>query len=127
MLIKFSFVFASLGGGLAVLMGAFGAHGLRGKIEDNLLETFQTAVEYQMYHCLALLAVVVCMLETARSSSLEVAAFAFMLGILLFSGSLYALVFTNLKWLGPVIPIGGLSLMIGWLALVFYGFQRLDG
>ena len=127
MLIKFSFVFASLGGGLAVLMGAFGAHGLRGKIEDNLLETFQTAVEYQMYHCLALLAVVVCMLETARSSSLEVAAFAFMLGILLFSGSLYALVFTNLKWLGPVTPIGGLSLMIGWLALVFYGFQRLDG
>ncbi len=127
MLIKCSFVFASLGGGLAVLMGAFGAHGLQGKIEDNLLQTFQTAVEYQMYHCLALLAVVVYMLETGRSSSLEVAAFAFMLGILLFSGSLYALVFTNLKWLGPVTPIGGLSLMIGWLALVFYGFQRLDG
>ena len=127
MLIKFSFVFASLGGGLAVLMGAFGAHGLQGNIEDNLLETFQTAVEYQMYHCLALLAVAVCMLETARSSSLEVAAFAFMLGILLFSGSLYALVFTNLKWLGPVTPIGGLSLMIGWLALVCYGFQLLDG
>ena len=127
MLIKFSFVFASLGGGLAVLMGAFGAHGLQGNIEDNLLETFQTAVEYQMYHCLALLAVVVCMLETGRRSSLEVAAFAFMLGILLFSGSLYALVFTNLKWLGPVTPIGGLSLMIGWLALVCYGFQLLDG
>ena len=127
MLIKFSFVFASLGGGLAVLMGAFGAHGLRGKIEDNLLETFQTAVEYQMYHCLALLVVVVFMLETGRRLSLEVAAFSFMLGVILFSGSLYALVFTNLKWFGPITPIGGLSLMFGWLALVFYGFQRLDG
>ena len=127
MLIKCSFIFASLGGGSAVLMGAFGAHGLRGKIEGSLLETFQTAVEYQMYHCLALLAVVVCMRETGRSLPLEVAAFAFMLGVLLFSGSLYALVFTNFKWLGPVTPIGGLSLVIGWLALVLYGFQRLDG
>ena len=127
MLIKFSIVFASLGGGLAVLMGAFGAHVLRGKIEGSLLETFQTAVAYQMYHCLALLAVVVLMLETGRRLSLEIAAFAFMLGVSLFSGSLYALVFTNLKWFGPITPIGGLSLMFGWLALVFYGFQRLDG
>ena len=112
---------------MAVLMGAFGAHVLRGKIDGNLLESFQTAVAYQMYHCLALLVVVVFMLETGRRLSLEVAAFSFMLGVILFSGSLYALVFTNLKWFGPITPIGGLSLMFGWLALVFYGFQRFDG
>ena len=126
MIIKVSFLFAATGGAVAVALGAFGAHGLRGRIEERLLETFQTAVEYQMYHCLALLMVAVLMREWGRSLALEITSYAFILGVLLFSGSLYGLVLTNMKWLGPVTPVGGLCLIIGWSALVYSGFQSID-
>ncbi len=127
MMIKLSILIASLGGGLAVLLGAFGAHGLRGRIEDRLLETFHTAVEYQMYHSLALLLVAILAQQPGKSLALDVASAAFMLGMLLFSGSLYGLVLTDMKWLGPITPIGGLCFIVGWVALGCYGFQRFVG
>ena len=126
MIIKISFLFAAAAGGLAVVLGAFGAHGLSGRIEERLFETFQTAVEYQMYHCLALMMVAILMREWGRSLALDIASYAFILGVLLFSGSLYGLVLTNMEWLGPVTPVGGLCFIVGWSALVCSGFQIID-
>ena len=126
MIIKISFLFAAAAGALAVVLGAFGAHGLRGRIEERLFETFQTAVEYQMYHSLALMMVAILMREWGRSLALDIASYAFILGVLLFSGSLYGLVLTNMEWLGPVTPVGGLCFIVGWSALVCSGFQIID-
>ena len=126
MIIKISFLFAAAAGALAVVLGAFGAHGLRGRIEERLFETFQTAVEYQMYHSLALMMVAILMRELGRSLALDIASYAFILGVLLFSGSLYALVLTNMGWLGPVTPVGGLCFIVGWSALVCSGFRIID-
>ena len=126
MTIKITFLFAAAAGALAVVLGAFGAHGLRGRIEERLFETFQTAVEYQMYHSLALMMVAILMREWGRSLALDIASYAFILGVLLFSGSLYGLVLTNMEWLGPVTPVGGLCFIVGWSALICSGFQIID-
>jgi len=104
-------------GGLGVTLGAFGAHGL----DDYLTETgqatnFETAVRYQMYHALALVLVGV-LAERRAARWLTVAAWCFLLGTLGFSGVLYALVFTQVRTLGAVVPIGGVLLIIGWAAL----------
>ena len=117
---------AGISGGLGVALGAFGAHGLRGKVEERLLETFQTAVQYQMIHALALLIVATMMLQSGRNLTLDIAAGAFVGGILLFSGSLYGLVLTDMRWLGPVTPLGGLCFIAGWAALVAAGLQQLN-
>ncbi|MEL0064291.1 MAG: DUF423 domain-containing protein [Gammaproteobacteria bacterium] len=117
---------AGISGGLGVALGAFGAHGLRGKVEERLLETFQTAVQYQMIHALALLIVAIMMLQSGRNLTLDIAAGGFVVGILLFSGSLYGLVLTDMRWLGPVTPLGGLCFIAGWVALVAAGLQQLN-
>lgn len=117
---------AAISGGIGVALGAFGAHGLRSKVEDRLLETFQTAVQYQMIHALALLIVAILMLQSGRNLALDIAAGAFFVGILLFSGSLYGLVLTEMRWLGPVTPLGGLCFIVGWAALVVAGLQQLN-
>ena len=107
------------------MLGAFGAHALRGSIEPRLIETFQTAVQYQLIHALALLLVSLTMGWLGQSLLFEISAYAFMAGIILFSGSLYGLVLTEMKWLGPVTPLGGLSLIVGWLALLVGGFRQI--
>jgi uncharacterized membrane protein YgdD (TMEM256/DUF423 family) len=117
---------AGISGGLGVALGAFGAHGLRDRVEERLLETFQTAVQYQMIHTLALLIVAIMMLQSGRNLTLDIAAGGFVVGILLFSGSLYGLVLTDLRWLGPVPPLGGLCFIAGWAALVAAGLQQLN-
>ena len=99
---------------------------MRGKVEERLLETFQTAVQYQMIHALALLIVAIMMLQSGRNLTLDIAAGAFVVGILLFSGSLYGLVLTDMRWLGPVTPLGGLCFIAGWSALVAAGLQQLN-
>ncbi len=124
MITHFALIFAAAAGGLGVVLGAFGAHGLRDTLEPRLMGTFETAVHYQMVHALAILLVVVLAEQSARSLTLEFALGAFMLGILLFSGSLYGLVLTDMKWLGPVTPVGGLCLIVGWLALLAHGISR---
>jgi uncharacterized membrane protein YgdD (TMEM256/DUF423 family) len=104
--------------GLSVAFGAFGAHALKEKLSDRALEIFETAARYQMYHALALLLVAVLMsrMETDQTL-LTVTGSAFLMGILLFCGSLYALSFTGIKVLGAVAPLGGLAFMIGWACL----------
>ena len=111
-------IIASVSGFLAVALGAFGAHGLKGKIAENLFAAFQTGTHYQMFHTLALLALAVLAIQLEHlPKTVIVAAFSWIAGMLLFSGSLYALALGGPNWLGPVTPIGGLLLMIGWLSL----------
>ena len=125
MTLKIAFLFAAFAGALGVVLGAFGAHALRGSIEPRLIETFQTAVQYQLIHALALLLVSLTMGWLGQSLSFEISAYAFMAGIILFSGSLFGLVLTEMKGLGPVTPLGGLSLIVGWLALLVGGFRQI--
>lgn len=125
MLIKFAIGFAALSGGLGVALGAFGAHALRDSLEPRLMETFQTAVHYQMIHSLALLLVAVLAGQWGRSLALDISLCSLAAGILLFSGSLYGLVLTDMKWLGPVTPLGGLCFIAGWVTLLFGSLQRV--
>ncbi|WP_136068189.1 DUF423 domain-containing protein [Modicisalibacter radicis] len=113
---RFIWIGVALSGFISVAAGAFGAHGLQGHVAPRLLEAFETAVRYQAWHTLAMLGVLVWR-ETRplRGQRLVLALWA--TGIALFSGSLYLLVVTGARWLGPVTPLGGLLLMAGWLAL----------
>jgi uncharacterized membrane protein YgdD (TMEM256/DUF423 family) len=114
---------ASALGGLSVAIGAFGAHALAKMLESTgRVETFETAVKYQMYHTLALLAVGL-LLFKVEQPALQVAAWCFFIGILIFSGSLYVLCATGITWLGAVTPIGGTLLIVGWGSL-FYAILK---
>lgn len=94
---------------LAVAAGAFGAHGLRERLEPRALEIFETAARYHMYHALAM---IVAGMLAARGPG-----WAFQAGIVIFSGSLYALAMTDVKALGAITPIGGLAFLVGWIWL----------
>jgi uncharacterized membrane protein YgdD (TMEM256/DUF423 family) len=107
-------------GGVTVALGAFGAHFMKDHYEAAALQTFETAVRYQMYHALA---VVLCGALAAGGRRTTVAAGLFLAGILLFSGSLYGFVFTQARWLLPVTPIGGVAFLAGWLALALSGMR----
>ena len=116
---------AALMGALGVVLGAFGAHGLESAVQDwglaadeqaDRLATWDVAVRYQMYHALALLATGLLALHRP-TKSLVVASAAFTLGTLVFSGCLYALVLSGVKILGAVVPLGGIAMIVGWLAL----------
>lgn len=109
---------------LAVMAGAFGAHGLRGIVSDRGLEVFQTAVTYQMYHALALVLVAVLQALGLPRRVLRVSAGFFLAGIVLFSGSLYLLVLTDIRWLGPVTPVGGVCFMVGWATMAAAGLRK---
>ena len=112
---KIFLLFATFYGTTAVGLGAFASHGLRGQLSERLLSTFQTGVEYQMYHALALLAVGV-MARLWPSSALNVAGGLFIAGVLLFSCSLYGLALGGPRILGPITPIGGVCFIGGWIA-----------
>jgi uncharacterized membrane protein YgdD (TMEM256/DUF423 family) len=118
-MLKFFAGFAAISGFLAVALGAFGSHGLRGKLPENLYNAFVVGVQYQFYHTLALLFVVY-LLGQHSHRLLIFTATAYCLGVLLFSGSLYGLAMNGPKWLGPVTPLGGLCFMVGWLLLAAY-------
>jgi uncharacterized membrane protein YgdD (TMEM256/DUF423 family) len=113
---------AALLGAAAVLLGAFGAHALRGSLDEHAIATWQTAVTYQFWHVLASIAVALIARDGA-SVSLRVAASAFIAGIVLFSGSLYALALGAPRVLGVVTPFGGLAFVAGWIALAVH-FRR---
>jgi len=112
-------IFVLLGallGGLSVAAGAFGAHALRAQLEPRMLEVFETAARYQMFHALALFAVA-WMIQQTGAAAAHVAGWAFLVGIVLFSGSLYVMALTGVRGLGAITPIGGVAFMIGWGAL----------
>jgi uncharacterized membrane protein YgdD (TMEM256/DUF423 family) len=107
---------AALLGALGVILGAFGAHGLQARLSTEQLESWDTAVRYHLLHSVALLALALFAAESGRS--IQLPGWLFGLGILFFSGSIYLLVLTGQRWLGPVTPLGGLCLIAGWLSLV---------
>lgn len=109
---------------LAVMSGAFGAHGLRGMVSDRGLEVFQTAVTYQMYHAIALVLVALLSATGLSRRLLGIAGGFFVVGVVLFSGSLYLLVLTDIRWVGPVTPIGGVCFMAGWALVVAAALRR---
>lgn len=109
---------------LAVMAGAFGAHGLRSVVSARALEVFQTAVTYQVYHALGLILIALLAGFGLHRRLLTVAAGFFLAGILLFSGSLYLLVLTELRWIGPVTPVGGVCFMVGWALVVTAGLTH---
>lgn len=113
---KLFVILGALLGGLSVAAGAFGAHALRAQLAPRMLEVFETAVRYQMYHALALFAAA-WMVQQTQAQSAQVAGWAFVVGTVLFSGSLYAMVLTGTRGLGAITPIGGVVLIIGWGAL----------
>lgn len=107
-------ILASLFGFAAVAIGAFGAHGLEGRVTPERLAVFEVGAKYQMYHALALLALAGYVERLGVAG--KVAAITFVVGILIFSGSLYLLVLLDQGWLGAITPIGGVCLMAGWLS-----------
>jgi uncharacterized membrane protein YgdD (TMEM256/DUF423 family) len=113
----------SLFGGLGVALGAFGSHLLRGRLPADLLANFETGVRYQMYHALALLAVAWAAGRWVGTSLPAVAGWAFVAGILLFSGSLMIMALTGMRWLGAVTPLGGTAFVVGWLCLLIAAWR----
>jgi uncharacterized membrane protein YgdD (TMEM256/DUF423 family) len=103
---------------IGVIVGAFGAHGLRGRLSSADLEIFEMGVRYHMYHALGLFAVA---WAASRwpSGATTLAGWLLIVGIVVFSGSLYTLVLTGQRWLGAVTPIGGVALIAGWAALAW--------
>ena len=108
---------------VAVAAGAFGAHGLRARLSPDLLAVFETAARYQMYHALALLAVGWAVTRWPGPWPVR-AGWLFAVGTLLFSGSLYALALSGMRWLGAVTPLGGLAFIAGWTCLLLGMLRR---
>lgn len=120
---RFFLLVGALSAGLAVVLGAFGAHTLEARVTPERLAVFETGVRYQMYHGLGLL-----FLAWAAQQwpgwQITWAGYLFLAGILIFSGSLYLLVLTDTPWLGAITPIGGLCFIAGWLLLVWLAISR---
>jgi uncharacterized membrane protein YgdD (TMEM256/DUF423 family) len=104
-------------GCLSVALGAFGAHSLKNVLDDYGKSIYEKAVLYQMFHTLGLFGVGL-MQHLFKETSFSLAGWGFMVGVLLFSGSLYLLAVTGLKWLGAITPIGGLAFLFGWGSLI---------
>lgn len=114
---KFFLMSGALLGGLSVALGAFGAHALKSLLEKNQrLDVFETAVRYQFFHALALCLIGV-LIQQMPHKFLNSAGYSFLIGTIIFSGSLYILSITNIRWLGAITPIGGVAFMIGWILL----------
>ena len=116
------FAVGALLAGIGVVFGAFGAHALEARLTAERLATFETAVRYQMLHALAILAAALLGGERAALAGL-----LFLVGIALFSGSLYLLVLSGVRWLGAITPLGGVAFIAGWGVLALAGYRALRG
>lgn len=108
---------ATTGGLLATILGAFGAHALKDKLSPALLSAYQTGVQYQFYHSLALMLLGI-LLYHSLNIWFDISGCLFILGMILFSGSLFVLSITGIKWLGIITPVGGISFILGWFFLI---------
>jgi len=117
-MVRFWFLSAGIFGFLSVALGAFGAHSLKNILDDYGKSIYEKAVLYQMFHAVALFAVGV-MQHVDKETSFSMAGWGFFVGIILFSGSLYLLAGTGIKWFGAITPVGGLAFLWGWFWLVW--------
>lgn len=122
-MIRVFLMLAAFFGFTGVALGAFAAHGLKGRISQDYLAIFQTGVHYQLIHALALVGVAL-LLQRMSGALLNVAGWAFALGVLLFSGSLYVLTLTGIGKLGIITPIGGTAFLVGWLCLFIAAWRQ---
>jgi uncharacterized membrane protein YgdD (TMEM256/DUF423 family) len=123
-MLKLFLALGSLNALLSVALGAFGAHGLKNKLTADMLAVYQTGVHYHMVHALGMVAVALLSEKLAGSSLVSWSGWLFLIGILLFSGSLYVLSISGIRWLGAITPLGGLAFLIGW-ALLFLAALKM--
>ncbi|WP_208539142.1 DUF423 domain-containing protein [Algihabitans albus] len=121
----FWLVTAAVSGFLSVAIGAFAAHGLEGRLPPEALDWLATGLRYQMLHVAGLLTVAL-LAARAPARSLTLAGSGFLAGTVVFSGLLYVMALTGTRWLGMIVPIGGVSFLIGWAALACYALTRQD-
>ncbi len=115
---KLFLILGGINAALVVMLGAFGAHGLKAKLTVEMLAVYQTAVHYHLFHALGLLAVGIVATQIADSVWLRWSGWLMLLGIILFSGSLYVLSVSGLRWLGMVTPFGGVAFIAAWIVFV---------
>jgi uncharacterized membrane protein YgdD (TMEM256/DUF423 family) len=116
--------FGALSALIGVGMGAFGAHGLKNILSPELLAVYQTGVTYQMWHALGLIGIALMRQQFSESKLLIWSGWLMLFGILLFSGSLYLLAILNLKWLGMLTPIGGVSFIVAWVLIAIFASKK---
>jgi uncharacterized membrane protein YgdD (TMEM256/DUF423 family) len=121
-MMKFWLVSASISGFLSVALGAIGAHALKNVLDEYGKSVYEKAVHYQMFHTIALFVVAI-LQHLFKNTSFSLAGWGFWIGILFFSGSLYLLAITGLKWLGVITPFGGLAFLFGWVCLAWIIFK----
>lgn len=119
-------VAGALAAGLAVILGAFGAHALRARLDADALAVWKTAVDYQFWHALGLVGIALLARDAVPDGRLRTAAIAFVVGIVLFCASLYALALGAPRALGLLTPLGGVAFIVGWLALALAFSHRRD-
>lgn len=118
-------VLGAINGALAVMLGAFGAHGLKSRVDASLLQTWATASEYHFYHALALLLTGILARQYATVTGIVTAGWLLFAGMLVFSGSLYLLVLSGQRWLGAITPLGGTALIVGWAWLAWNLYRHV--
>lgn len=114
---KWFVIIGAISGFFSVALGAFGAHGLNEKLSEHFMAIYQTGVQYQMYHSLSLLLIGILTIQWPNRAELHWSGYLMIVGIILFSGSLYALSLTGITWLGAITPLGGIAFLLGWFLL----------
>ncbi|MFD1735108.1 DUF423 domain-containing protein [Bacillus salitolerans] len=122
---KLFILLGALNAFIAVALGAFGAHGLEGKLSERMLEVWKTGVTYHMFHAIGLVIIGLLIAKFPNVPSFTVAGWAMFIGIILFSGSLYALSTTGIKFFGPITPLGGVAFLIAWVFVIIGALRYL--
>lgn len=122
---KLFIIIGAINAFLSVALGAFGAHGLEGKVEPKYLETWKTGVTYQMFHATGILIIGILLGKFPASALLTWSGWMMLIGVILFSGSLYVLTLTKISVLGAITPLGGLSFLAAWVLLVIFAVKHL--
>jgi len=125
LIVKLFLILGAVNAMLAVALGAFGAHGLEGKIPEKYLQIWQTGVQYHMYHALGLIAVALIAAKLTDAGSVSAAGWLMFAGIVLFSGSLYVLSLTQISVLGAITPLGGVAFIAAWIMIIVSAVKYL--
>ncbi|WP_188207675.1 DUF423 domain-containing protein [Alkalibacillus aidingensis] len=122
---KLILMIGAISGFITVALGAFGAHGLESKLTEKMMQTWEKAVQYQMFHTTAIFIAAI-LLVVSEVTTFQTSAWVFLIGIILFSGSLYVYSLTGAKTFAMITPLGGVAFLIGWVILA-YGVTKMVG